>query len=63
MECKWRASGQVDVRDLERLQEHAGRTGLGRGRLLLATAGGFSERLRRVAEGLGVVLVGPGRLQ
>jgi len=53
----------VDVRDLERLQEHAGRTGLGRGRLLLATAGGFSERLRRVAEGLGVVLVGPGRLQ
>ncbi len=59
VECKWRATSQVDVRDLERLQEHVARTGLGRGRFMIATAGGFSERLRRAADGLGVVLVGP----
>ena len=62
VECKWRASGEVDVRTLERLQGHAERTGLGRGRLMIATAGGFSDRLRQAAEGLGVALVGPERL-
>lgn len=64
VECKWRALGEVDVRTLERLQDHAGRTGLegGRKRMVVATAGGFSDRLRQVAEALGVVLVGPERL-
>jgi len=64
VECKWRATGQVDVADLHRLRHHlrALPTVAATHRLALATMGTFSERLRAVAAADGVLLFGPDEL-
>lgn len=62
VECKWRAGGDLDLDALQQLRAHAGRLPArripGPHRLALATAGGFTERVRRVAEAEDVLLIG-----
>lgn len=66
VECKWRPNGEVDLPDLQQLRSHVAafpqKRLPGPTRLALATAGGFTDRLRQVAEAEGVLLFGPGEL-
>ncbi len=66
VECKWRPAGEVGLPALRRLRGHVARYPMrghsGAARLCLATAGRFSDGLRRVAEAEGVLLVGPEEL-
>ena len=61
VECKWRSEGVVDLNDLNRLRGHVARLprklAAPRSRLCLATAGRFADRLRRVPDPEGIVLL------
>ena len=60
VECKWRAGGELRRRDLEKLRGHAERSGVKNdgARFALATVGGFSDRLRALADAGEVLLIG-----
>jgi AAA+ ATPase superfamily predicted ATPase len=63
VECRWRGSGEVDLRALRQLRDHVSRQPTLGGdpnvRLCLVSAGGFAPALRQVAEAEGVLLIGP----
>jgi AAA+ ATPase superfamily predicted ATPase len=66
IECKWRAGASVDIDALLQLRDHLARYPrrgeVASALLCVASAGGFSPRLRCRARDEGVLLLGPDRL-